>query len=132
MTMRQIASLSLLIFAYAFISSSIAVAQSDNDLNVYMMEATVKLQGATSLGTGFMLMRPLQSQSGPKGTVEGMVVLVTAAHVLEGMPEDAITVAMHAIGPTGDWVRHDSKLQIRRDGQPLWTRHPKADVAVMY
>jgi hypothetical protein len=79
-----------------------------------------------------MLMRTLQSQSGPKGNVSGKVVLVTAAHVLEGIPEDEITVAMHAMGPTGDWIRHNSRLQIRRNGQPLWTRHPQADVAVMY
>jgi S1-C subfamily serine protease len=97
-----------------------------------MMEATVKLQGRNSLGTAFMLMRAFQVQKGPKGMVSGKAVLVTAAHVLEGIPEDEITVTMHSLGPSGDWVRHESRLQIRRNGRPLWKQNPDADVAVMY
>jgi hypothetical protein len=112
--------------------SSTAVAQQDDDLNVYMMEATVKLQGKNSLGTGFMLMRPFQVQSGPQGSISGKVVLITAAHVLEEIPEDEITVVMHSLSPSGDWARHESKLPIRRNGQPLWRKNPEADVAVMY
>ena len=110
-----------------------AVAQpADEDLNVYMMEATVKLQGKTSLGTGFMLLRTFKVQSGPQGSVSGKVVLVTAAHVLEAIPEEEITVAMHSLSTSGDWIRHESKLPIRRNGLPLWRKHPEADVAVMY
>lgn len=106
-----------------------AIAQ---DLNVYMMEATVKLQGKSSLGTGFMLMRGFKVQNGPPGTTVGKVVLVTAAHVLETIPENEITVVMHSVDPSGDWARHESKLPIRRGGQPLLTKNPEADVAVMY
>jgi len=110
-----------------------AVAQQANeDLNVYMMEATVKLQGKNSLGTGFMLLRPMQVQSGPQGSVSGYVVLITAAHVLEEIPEDEITVVMHSRMSSGDWSRHESKLPIRRNGLPLWRKDPEADVAVMY
>lgn len=108
-----------------------AVAQQ-GDLNVSMMETTVKLLGKTSLGTGFMLMRGFKVQNGPKGSVSGEIVLVTAAHVLEEIREDEITVVMHAQAASGDWTRHESKLPIRRNGQPLWTKHPEADVAVMY
>jgi hypothetical protein len=112
---------------------STAVAQQANDdLNVYMMEATVKLGGKNSLGTGFMLMRPLKIQNGPPGSVSGKVVLVTAAHVLESIPEDEITVVMHALTSSGDWIRHESRLAIRRNGVPLWRKHAEADVAVMY
>ncbi len=110
-----------------------AVAQQANDdLNVYMMEATVKLQGRNSVGTGFMLMRALQVQNGPQGSVSGLVVLVTAAHVLETIPENEITLVMHSLSPSGGWTRHESKLPIRRNGLALWRKHPEADVAVMY
>lgn len=108
-----------------------AIAQ-DDDLNIYMMQATVKLQGRNSLGTGFMLMRPLKTQTGPAGIISGKIVLITAAHVLEEIPEDEITVVMHSHTPSGEWTRHEVRLQIRRNGQALWKRHREADVAVMY
>src|SRR5947207_10467763 len=129
---RLVKSTAALIVCCVLYSMSTAVAQPADDLNAYMMEATVKLQGKTSLGTGFMLMRALKEQSGAPGSVSGKVVLVTAAHVLEGMPEDEITVVMHSFSASGDWSRHESKLSIRRNGLPLWKKHPQADVAVMY
>jgi len=128
---RRLVPLTLSFLCFCFWMPS-AVAQQDDDLNVYMMESTVKLQGRDSLGTGFMLVRPLGVQKGPPGSISGKVVLVTAAHVFEGFPEDQITVVMHSPGSTGLWSRHESKLPIRVNGRPLWTRNPEADVAVMY
>src|ERR1035441_4627217 len=130
MLLRHISPM-LLVLSCLFSWMSTAVAQ--DDLNVYMMELTVKLQGTNPLGTAFMLMRPFQVQDGPKGIVSGKAVLITAAHVLEEIPEDEVMVVMHSLSPSsGNWSRHESKLQIRRNGQPLWKKHPDADVAVMY
>ena len=129
--MRFQLSVSLLSF-FACASSTVVAQRSGDDLNVYMMEATVKLQGKDSLGTGFLLLRPLSVQTGSKGSVSGKAVLVTAAHVLEEIFEDEITVVMHSLGSSGSWSRHESRLPIRRNGRPLWRRHPQSDVAVMY
>jgi hypothetical protein len=128
MIRRFNAPIALVLFCLCW--TSIAVAQ--DDLSVFMMELTVKLQGKTSLGTGFMLMRVFKMQNGPKGSISGRILLITAAHVLEEIREDEVTVVMHVQVPSGDWVRHESKLPIRRNGRPLWIRHPEADVAVMY
>lgn len=123
---RIAVALSLLILA------SVGWAQAPADLNVYMMQATVKLLGVGSIGTGFLIMRPLMSQHGPQGSVTGNVVLVTAAHVLSEMQGDTATVVMRRLRDDGTWERHESRLPIRRNGAPLWTQHPNADVAVMY
>ena len=122
----------LMFILFCALSCKLLVVAQEDDLNVYMMEATVKLQSANSIGTGFMLMRPLKIQNGPKGSISGRIVLITAAHVLEEIPDNEITVVMHSRASTGEWNRHESKLQIRRSGQPLWIKHPSADVAVMY
>ena len=58
-------------------------------------------------------------------------VMVTAAHVLNGIQGDQATLLVRTKqGDTFQKVAHSIKI---RDGQrPLWTTHPSADVAVMY
>jgi len=118
-----------------FLGGCIAAnAQREDDLNVYMMQATIKLQGSNSFGTGFILVRPLKNQPGPPGRITGKAVLITAGHVLEEMQGDQITVILRSRHPESPdtWLRRPYILPIRRNGQRLWTRHPDADVAVMY
>ena len=94
-----------------------------------MLLATVKLQHSTSAGTGFLII--------PKSGVDQTkreCLLVTAAHVLEPCPEDAITVALRVPQPDGSYQRRDVSVPIRRDNRekkPLWVRHPQYDVAVL-
>ena len=91
--------------------------------------ATVKLQHSQSAGTGFLII--------PKNGVDrakGECLLVTAAHVFEPCPDDAVTVALRVPQPDGTYQRRDVSVPIRRDQRekkPLWVRHPQFDVAVL-
>ena len=91
--------------------------------------ATVKLQHSASAGTGFLIL--------PKSGVDrakGECLLVTAAHVFEPSPDDAITVALRLPQPDGSYQRRDVSVPIRRDNRektPLWVRHPQYDIAVL-
>lgn len=88
--------------------------------------ATVKLQHSASAGTGFLII--------PKTGVDraqGECLLVTAAHVFDPSPDDAITVALRVPQTDGTYQRRDQSIPIRKDKKPLWIRHPQQDVAVL-
>jgi S1-C subfamily serine protease len=107
-----------LALAVVLVWASLAVAQEE--FNTQMMRATVKISHDRSTGTGFIL------QHGKTG----QFVLVTAAHVLNNTPGDETTVIFRKV--EGDeWKKEPTRLQIRKDGQPAWTQHPKEDVAVI-
>jgi hypothetical protein len=60
------------------------------------------------------------------------VVLVTAAHVLEGIAGDSASLQLRRRNDAGTYTAFWYQLPIRKNGQPVYTRHPVADVAVMY
>jgi S1-C subfamily serine protease len=104
----------------------------DIELNSILMECTFMLegrnaQGQPTIGTGFVMGRPLPNTPGRL-----RYVLITAAHVLNEMVGE--TMALHLRRKVGEnnWVRAPVAMPIRANGQPLWTKHPAADVAVMY
>lgn len=100
------------------------------DLTVGLINATVQLDqpsGPTTrtVGTGFLIQAPR-----PDGTPR--IVLVTAAHVLDTMPDTEARIGWRVALPDGAWRFDPEPLTIRDDaGQPLWTRHGDKDVAVM-
>ena len=100
------------------------------DLTVGLIEATVQLDQPSgpdtrTVGTGFLIQAPR-----PDGTPR--VVLVTAAHVLDRMPDPEARVGWRTALGDGNWRFDPEPLTIRGDGgEPLWTRHPDRDVAVM-
>ncbi|HXH51198.1 MAG TPA: trypsin-like peptidase domain-containing protein [Terriglobia bacterium] len=79
------------------------------------------------MGTAFIMGRPI-----PNVPDRGKYVLITAAHVLAEMAGDvAILHLRHKLA--GDrWISAPLDIHIRANGRPLWTKHPSADVAVMY
>lgn len=100
------------------------------DLTVGMINATVQLDQPTSgetrtVGTGFLIDAPR-----PDGAPR--VVLVTAAHVLDKMPDATARIGWRHPAADGGWRFDPQPLVIRAaDQAPLWTRHPERDVAVM-
>jgi hypothetical protein len=100
------------------------------DLTVGLIEATVQLDQPSgpdtrTVGTGFLI----QAER-PDGTPR--IVLVTAAHVLERMEDPEARIGWRTALPDGSWRFDPEPLTIRDDaGEPLWTRHPDRDVAVM-
>jgi hypothetical protein len=97
------------------------------------MESTFSIEGHTAqgptLGTVFIIGIPIPNQ--PE---RGWLVMVTAAHVLEEMQGDTAVLHLRrrVDERTNTWMRVPSPIQIRANGQPLWKRHPDADVAAMY
>ncbi|WP_339913901.1 serine protease [uncultured Brevundimonas sp.] len=100
------------------------------DLTLGLINATVQLDqpdgnGQRTVGTGFLVEAPR-----PDGTPR--TVLVTAAHVLERMPEAEARIGWRVALPDGSWRFTPEPLRIREaDLTPVWTRHPERDVAVM-
>ena len=92
-----------------------------DDLSTEMMRATVKISHESSTATGFVLWR----------SDEKRPVLVTAAHVLETIPSDEAELIFREISRGGDYSRLPLKIAIRKEGQPLWIKHPSEDVAVL-
>ncbi len=82
------------------------------------------------MGTVFLLLKPLAAQTSTT-SIEGMPVLVTAAHVLDEMSGDNMEIVMRKHHEV-TWIPVSARLAIRRNGQPLWKTVPDADVAVMY
>tara|TARA_R110002124_G_scaffold24742_2_gene90275 strand:+ start:68 stop:877 length:810 start_codon:yes stop_codon:yes gene_type:complete len=103
---------------------------SNWDLTRGLIDATVQLDqpdgnGRRTVGTGFLVAAPR-----PDGTPR--TVLVTAAHVLERMPEAEARIGWRIPLPDGGWRFTPEPLRIREaDLAPVWTRHPDRDVAVM-
>jgi S1-C subfamily serine protease len=58
--------------------------------------------------------------------------LVTAAHVLDEIGGDMATVQMRTRTEEATYRTFNYNLPIRASGRPLYTKHPTADVAVMY
>jgi S1-C subfamily serine protease len=101
------------------------------DLTLGLIAATVQIDqpladGANRrVGTAFLVEAP-----GPDGLPR--TVLVTAAHVLDGMPASEARIGWRYPEWDGGWRFAPEPLPIRdADGAPRWTRHPDRDVAVM-
>jgi S1-C subfamily serine protease len=102
------------------------MAGVNTDINTILMRSTFKVAGEGSLGTAFIVGRP--SKTNPQ---QLYYVLVTADHVLREMKGESAVLFLRKATPEG-FVRLPFPLKIRNGEQELWTRHPKADVAVMY
>ncbi|MDB5417695.1 MAG: hypothetical protein JWP50_1114 [Phenylobacterium sp.] len=100
------------------------------DLAVDLMHATVQLEqplgnGTRTVGTGFLISDP-----GPDGTPR--TVLVTANHVLEGMPGSTAKIGFRIENTDGSWNYSPTPVRIRdASGHELWTHHPSRDVAAL-
>ncbi len=108
------------------------------ELNTVLMNCTFMIEGQAgpgqaTLGTAFLMGRPYPGQEA--NTNQGKrarYVLITADHVLEEMQGDSAVLDLRHQNDDGTWVRLPLPIPIRRNSQPLWTKNPDADVAVMY
>jgi len=107
--------------------------EPDIELNTVLMESTYRIQGSaaqggTTLGTVFFVGRPIQNSK------YNRLVMVTAAHVLEEIQGDTAVLLLRkkVDEKTNSWVPVPFPFKIRTNRQPLWKKHPEADVAAMY
>jgi len=106
------------------------------DLDELLMQTTFMVRGQAksgggTLGTAFIMGRlfAAQTQDNPRG----LVVLVTAAHVLNEMAGDTAQILLRTQqAGTDSWVVKVAQFAIRKNGRPLWKESPDSDVAVMY
>jgi hypothetical protein len=106
------------------------------ELNTVLMESTFKIEGRNAvgqpiLGTAFIMGKPFTNPPAEQPTKAGYV-LITAAHVLNEMQGDSAILHFRRRVDANTWIRVLHPLPIRANGQPLWKKHPDADVAVMY
>lgn len=100
------------------------------DLAVELMHATVQVEqplgdGTRTVGTGFLISDPT-----PDGRPR--TVLITANHVLQGMPGGTARIGYRLQNPDGSWSYAPQPVPIRdAAGHELWTRHPSRDVAAL-
>ena len=96
------------------------------DMNTILMRSTFRIGDERTVGTAFVLGRPFAGDP-----TKLAYVLITAAHVLEDMKgQQAILFLRKQV--EGEFQKLPFPLRIRDGEKPLWTKHPKADVAVMY
>jgi predicted methyltransferase/V8-like Glu-specific endopeptidase len=95
--------------------------EDDEDFDTQMMRATVMISHEKSTGTGFIL-----------AAADGKFILVTAAHVFDSTPGNETTVVFRRKDHEGAYQKEPTKLVIRKDGKPTWTKHPTDDVAAMW
>lgn len=100
-----------------------SAAAADGPQHAQLIRATVKLAHEKSTATGFVLTQ--ERSQGPRQ------VLVTAAHVLENTVGPETTLVYRNRDMSGAWQKQSLPLRIRNENQPLWTRHPTDDVAVL-
>jgi hypothetical protein len=102
-------------------------------LNTLLMHSTflifgpAKLPNQTSFGTVFIMGVPYKDD--PK---VAHIVVVTAAHVFEGIDGDSATLLLRRRSTEGTYTTFLYQFPIRKNGQPLYVRHPTAYVAAMY
>ncbi len=109
-----------------------AQSEKDIELNTVLMESTFKLEGRTAQGhpsfaTAFVMGRPF-----PNEAKKARYVLITAAHVLDEMQGESVVLHLRRKVDADNWAPLPLVIRIRANSQPLWTKHPDADVAVIY
>jgi hypothetical protein len=119
--MKQVIIALLLSFGAAMVPSACTA-----ELNTIMMEATCKIVGPGSIGTGFVMAKP--GTNGPRA----FYVLITADHVLQGIQGETATLVLRQSAPSNSWNRIEFPVRIRTGATPLWKKHPDVDVAAMF
>lgn len=99
------------------------------DMASQLMAVTVEVEqpladGRHMIGTGFLIDDPT-----PDGRPR--TVLVTAAHVLNKMPDAEANIGYRIQGKDGEWSYDPQPLAIRAGKTPLWARSPDHDVAAI-
>ena len=119
---KLIHSFILILFLNFFLNSCFA---SFLDLDSETVRSTFKVQSGAVVGTAFILLQPNTNDLS-----QGFPVLITAAHVFSEMPSSNATIFLRVKEGDG-YKKRPFDFPIRANGTNLWTRHPKADVAVM-
>jgi hypothetical protein len=129
--MRLFTGSMILLLAAAVAEKTPAAEKSD--LDTQLMLSTFKLANPGSTATAFILTRPGTTHSVVAADAnKTQFILVTARHVFDQMRGDEATLHFRKQTADGRYAKSPMPLKVRQAGKNLWTKHPTADVAVMY
>ena len=115
-----------LLFCFiAILLFSEARAEESFNISTALMRSTFKIQEDNKVGTVFILGQPV-----PDDASRAAYTLFTAAHVLNGMKNDNVTIFLRK-KEKDTFIKFPIQLKIRSNGKPLWIEHPEVDIAVM-
>ena len=120
----------ILIMVLVSLSGGKAMAENQNilELNSAMIRNTYKIEGEDSMGSCFLIGKPLKKDSS-----QARFVLVTAAHVLEQMKSEEATIYLRRKQNDNSFVKIPWKIKIRQGSNALWVKNKSGiDVAVMH
>lgn len=117
----------ILLIALLLAPGQVAPAPSQADLLENVVDSTFRIYAPDNglSGTCFLVERP------PQGNKPANFVLVTAAHVLEGISAAEGRVALRAQLPNGELARREVPFPLRANNKPLFRRHKDLDVAAV-
>lgn len=117
----------IMLLVFLVLPGQVASVASQADLLEQCVDAAFRVYapGTGTSGTCFLVERPAQGNKPTK------MVLVTAAHVLEGIPGPEGRVAFRALLENGAMVRREANIPLRADNKPLFHRHKNLDVAAV-
>lgn len=121
----------VLIAVILVFSTGTASAQSKDtfNINTVMMEATCKISGPGSSGSGFILGTP-----NPADSNFSFYTLITAHHVLQAIQGDRAIIVLRKLidREKQEYKRVEAPIEIRKNGTDLWSKHPDVDLAAMF
>ena len=99
------------------------------NINTAMMEATCKVVGPGSTGTGVIMGTPDTANSSLM-----YYTLVTAHHVLDGVQGDRVVLVLRKVidRTQQKYQRIEVPIQIRTNGVAAWAKHPDVDLAAAF
>jgi hypothetical protein len=114
----------------------------DIEWNALMMQSTYQILGSDGKGgrlsgTAFVLARSNSTAAagipfhGLPTDTNSLPLLITAAHVMNGIVGETAILKMHFKDETETWQEIQIPIHIRKGIRPLWTQHPVGDVAIL-
>jgi len=105
----------------------IAQSEATNEINTIMMRNTFKIEGSNhEVGTCFIMTKPSANKE------KLYFILITAAHVLEGISGDTATIHLRQRKKDNTFEKILFPIKIKQDNKPLWTKNKNGfDIAVM-
>lgn len=92
-----------------------------------LLEATFRIADKDHSGTCFLVTPKDVDAANPR-----RVILATAAHVLEQMSGDTCEIILRRKEEDSQYSRQPLTIEIRKNGKPLWTRHPDVDIISVF
>jgi hypothetical protein len=117
----------IMILALLVASAQVAPVATQAELLENVVDASFRIYAPDNglSGTCFVVERPAQ------GNKPANFVLVTAAHVLEGISAAEGRVAFRTQLPSGEMTKREVPFPLRANNKPLFRRHKVLDVAAI-